>query len=74
MGRKRGVSFQHKKGVGELISIFCCYFDSLRRRENEFGEGKRERGKKYSRINENNQTLVRWKEEGKALSLLQKKS
>jgi hypothetical protein len=61
--------------VGKLfISIFCCYFESLRRRENEFGEGKRKRGKKYSRINENNQTLVHWKEEGKALSLLQKKS
>jgi hypothetical protein len=55
-----------------LISIFCCYFESLRRRENEFGKGKRKRGRKSSKGNENNQTLVHWKEEGKALSLLKK--
>jgi hypothetical protein len=41
-----------------FISIFCCYFESLRRRENEFGEGKKERGRKSSKGNENNQTLV----------------
>jgi hypothetical protein len=35
-----------------LISIFCCYFESLRRRENEFGKGKRERGRKSFRGNE----------------------
>lgn len=55
-----------------FISIFCCCFESLKKKGNEFGKGKRERGRKYSKGSEKNQALVHCKEEAKVLSLLQK--
>jgi hypothetical protein len=48
VGRKMGVPLHHKKGVGKkfphfhlfLISIFCCCFESLKRRGNHLEEMK----------------------------------
>jgi hypothetical protein len=42
---KRVCPFHHKKGVGELLmSIFCCYFESLRRRENKLEKAREKEG------------------------------
>jgi hypothetical protein len=54
-----------------FISIFCCCFESLRRRGSRFGKDKRKKKRKTSKVNGKNRVLVHWKEE-KAPLVLQK--
>jgi hypothetical protein len=49
VGRKGVSPFTTRKEWEKLflVSIFCCCFESLRKRGNEFGKDKREREKKF---------------------------
>lgn len=53
-----------------FISIFCCWFESFRRRGSRFGKDKIKKERKTSKVIGKNQTLVHRKE--KAPLVLQK--
>jgi hypothetical protein len=76
MGRKNGVSFHRKKRLGKFcfIVILCCRFESSKRRGKELGGSERKTRRKTLRGSEKNQTILCWKEEGKASLALQKET